>query len=51
MRETLGFAARVQGTGHKAAELCEFRRREAAAGIKPDAEIEAFMNVRCSVCY
>ncbi len=47
MRETIDFAARVQGVGAKPAEL---EALHAAAGdAPPDAEIDAFLKVRAAV--
>jgi len=46
VRETLDFAARCQGVGHKAAELQLLQQREAELGIAPDPELEAFMKAR-----
>ncbi len=43
MRETLDFSARCQGIGQKQSELRTLMEREAAAGIDPDPEIDAFM--------
>lgn len=49
VRETMDFAARVQGVGHKAAELQTLMDREAELGIDPDPEIDAFMKVSLDV--
>ncbi|KAL6591851.1 hypothetical protein ACP70R_049714 [Stipagrostis hirtigluma subsp. patula] len=43
VRETLAFAARCQGVGSRFEMLMELARREKAANIKPDADIDAFM--------
>ncbi|KAL6864961.1 hypothetical protein ACP4OV_016112 [Aristida adscensionis] len=43
VRETLAFAARCQGVGSRFDMLMELSRREKAANIKPDADIDAFM--------
>ncbi|CAM6100115.1 unnamed protein product [Calypogeia fissa] len=43
VRETLDFAARVQGTGYKYHMMTELARREKAQGIHPDPAIDAFM--------
>ncbi|TVU02578.1 hypothetical protein EJB05_51913 [Eragrostis curvula] len=48
VRETLAFSARCQGVGSRFDMLTELSRREKAANIKPDADIDAFMkaNIR-----
>ena len=46
VRETLDFAARVQGVGHKEAELRMLIEREAAAGVEADPEVDAFLKVQ-----
>ncbi|XP_062117542.1 pleiotropic drug resistance protein 2-like [Humulus lupulus] len=43
VRETLDFSGRCLGVGTKYETLAELSRREKAAGIKPDPEIDAFM--------
>ncbi|CAO2188184.1 unnamed protein product [Urochloa humidicola] len=43
VRETLAFSARCQGVGSRFDMLTELLRREKAANIKPDADIDAFM--------
>ncbi|KAG2590002.1 hypothetical protein PVAP13_5NG314600 [Panicum virgatum] len=43
VRETLAFAARCQGVGSRFDMLTELSRREKAANIKPDPDIDAFM--------
>ncbi|ONM41176.1 ABC transporter G family member 40 [Zea mays] len=43
VRETLAFSARCQGVGSRFDMLTELSRREKAANIKPDADIDAFM--------
>ncbi|KAG6540832.1 hypothetical protein Mapa_017810 [Marchantia paleacea] len=43
VRETLDFAAQVQGVGYKYGMMAELGRREKAQGIKPCPEIDAFM--------
>ncbi|KAL3144459.1 hypothetical protein ABBQ32_004202 [Trebouxia sp. C0010 RCD-2024] len=43
VRETFDFAARCQGTGHKAEELRELRKREKEQGIHSNWEIDSFM--------
>ncbi|KAL0051690.1 hypothetical protein WJX82_000289 [Trebouxia sp. C0006] len=43
VRETFNFAARCQGTGHKAEELDELRKKEKEMGYTPDWELDAFM--------
>ena len=43
VRETLDFSTRVQGSGNRAAELAELRKREKEQNIAPDPEIDAFM--------
>ncbi|GAY62366.1 hypothetical protein CUMW_217170 [Citrus unshiu] len=43
VRETLAFSARCQGVGSRYEMLSELSRREKAAGIKPDPDIDVFM--------
>ncbi|XP_039124352.1 ABC transporter G family member 39-like [Dioscorea cayenensis subsp. rotundata] len=43
VRETLAFSARCQGVGTRYDMLSELARREKAAGIKPDADIDVYM--------
>lgn len=43
VRETLDFSGRSLGDGTRYELLTELSRREKAAGIKPDPEIDAFM--------
>ncbi|XP_059462262.1 ABC transporter G family member 39-like isoform X1 [Corylus avellana] len=43
VRETLDFSGRCLGVGTRYEMLSELSRRERAAGIKPDPEIDAFM--------
>ncbi|CAL4962703.1 unnamed protein product [Urochloa decumbens] len=43
VRETLAFSARCQGVGSRFDMLAELSRREKAANIKPDADIDAYM--------
>ena len=43
MRETLDFSGRCRGVGTRYNLLAELSRRELAAGIKPDPQIDAFM--------
>ncbi|KAH9666887.1 ABC transporter G family member 40 [Citrus sinensis] len=43
VRETLAFSARCQGVGSRYEMLAELTRREKAAGIKPDPDIDVFM--------
>ncbi|OAY52727.1 pleiotropic drug resistance protein 1 [Manihot esculenta] len=43
VRETLGFSARCQGVGCLQDMLAELSRREKAANIKPDPDIDVFM--------
>ncbi|KDO58233.1 hypothetical protein CISIN_1g000541mg [Citrus sinensis] len=43
VRETLAFSARCQGVGSRHEMLSELSRREKAAGIKPDPDIDVFM--------
>nr|XP_027186672.1 ABC transporter G family member 39-like isoform X1 [Cicer arietinum] len=45
VRETLDFSGRCLGVGTWYDMLTELSRREIAAGIKPDPEIDAFMKV------
>ncbi|TVU34551.1 hypothetical protein EJB05_16387, partial [Eragrostis curvula] len=46
VRETLAFSTRCQGVGSRFDMLTELSRREKAANIKPDADIDAFMKAR-----
>ncbi|KDP36997.1 hypothetical protein JCGZ_06053 [Jatropha curcas] len=43
VRETLAFSARCQGVGTQQEMLAELSRREKAANIKPDPDIDFFM--------
>ncbi|KAJ4718272.1 Pleiotropic drug resistance ABC transporter [Melia azedarach] len=43
VRETLAFSARCQGVGSRFEMLSELARREKAANIKPDPDIDVFM--------
>ncbi|KAH7352830.1 hypothetical protein KP509_19G066000 [Ceratopteris richardii] len=43
VRETLEFSSRCQGVGSRYEMLTELVRREKAAGIKPDVDIDIFM--------
>ncbi|XP_077211687.1 pleiotropic drug resistance protein TUR2-like [Tasmannia lanceolata] len=43
VRETLAFSARCQGVGTRYEMLTELSRREKAANIKPDPDIDVFM--------
>ncbi|GAV70532.1 ABC_tran domain-containing protein/ABC2_membrane domain-containing protein/PDR_assoc domain-containing protein/AAA_25 domain-containing protein [Cephalotus follicularis] len=43
VRETLAFSARCQGVGPRHDMLAELSRREKAANIKPDPDIDVFM--------
>ncbi|KAL3726503.1 hypothetical protein ACJRO7_031405 [Eucalyptus globulus] len=43
VRETLAFSARCQGVGSRYDMLSELSRREKAANIKPDLDIDIFM--------
>ncbi|KAK0597626.1 hypothetical protein LWI29_027037 [Acer saccharum] len=43
VRETLAFSARCQGVGSRYEMLAELSRREKAANIKPDPDIDVFM--------
>ncbi|KAJ4970414.1 hypothetical protein NE237_003513 [Protea cynaroides] len=43
VRETLDFSGRYLGVGTRYEMLADLSRREKAAGIKPDPEIDAFM--------
>ncbi|PKU72320.1 Pleiotropic drug resistance protein 1 [Dendrobium catenatum] len=43
VRETLSFSARCQGVGTRYDMLSELARREKAANIKPDPDIDVFM--------
>ncbi|XP_047264907.1 pleiotropic drug resistance protein 1 [Capsicum annuum] len=43
VRETLEFSARCQGVGSRYEMLAELSRREKAANIKPDVDIDMFM--------
>nr|XP_009765378.1 PREDICTED: pleiotropic drug resistance protein 1-like [Nicotiana sylvestris] len=46
VRETLEFSARCQGVGSRYDMLVELSRREKAAKIKPDPDIDIFMKVK-----
>lgn len=46
VRETLDFAGRCLGVGTRYQLLTELSRHEKDAGIKPDPEIDAFMNLQ-----
>ncbi|KAL3633436.1 transcription factor [Castilleja foliolosa] len=43
VRETLAFSARCQGVGSRYEMLAELSRREKAANIKPDPDLDIFM--------
>uniref|UniRef100_A0A2P2K9X4 Uncharacterized protein MANES_04G106100 n=2 Tax=Rhizophora mucronata TaxID=61149 RepID=A0A2P2K9X4_RHIMU len=43
VRETLAYSGRFQGVGYQKEMLAELSRREKAAGIKPDPDIDVFM--------
>ncbi|XP_044495069.1 pleiotropic drug resistance protein 1-like isoform X1 [Mangifera indica] len=43
VRETLSFSARCQGVGSRYDMLAELARREKAANIKPDPDLDVFM--------
>lgn len=43
VRETMNFSGRCLGVGTRYEMLAELSRREKAEGIKPDAELDAFM--------
>ncbi|CAA0822389.1 ABC transporter G family member 35, partial [Striga hermonthica] len=43
VKETLDFSARCQGVGSRYDLLSELARRERAAGIFPEAEVDLFM--------
>ncbi|KAL4278141.1 hypothetical protein GQ457_03G042110 [Hibiscus cannabinus] len=43
VRETIAFSARCQGVGPRYEMLAELARREKAANIKPDPDIDVFM--------
>ncbi|KAM1513519.1 hypothetical protein ACFX1Z_024934 [Malus domestica] len=43
VRETLSFSSRCQGVGHRHEWLAELSRREKAANIQPDPDIDVFM--------
>ncbi|KAL5994751.1 Pleiotropic drug resistance protein tur2, partial [Asimina triloba] len=45
VRETLAFSARCQGVGSRYEMLAELSRREKAANIKPDPDLDVFMKV------
>ncbi|XP_077211686.1 pleiotropic drug resistance protein 1-like [Tasmannia lanceolata] len=45
VRETLAFSARCQGVGTRYEMLTELSRREKAANIKPDPDIDVYMKV------
>ncbi|XP_051151375.1 pleiotropic drug resistance protein 1-like [Andrographis paniculata] len=48
VRETLAFSARVQGVGSRYEMLAELSRREKAANIKPDPDVDIFMKAAAS---
>ncbi|XP_019264835.1 PREDICTED: pleiotropic drug resistance protein 1-like isoform X2 [Nicotiana attenuata] len=48
VRETLEFSARCQGVGSRYDMLAELSRREKAAKIKPDPDIDIFMKAAAS---
>jgi hypothetical protein len=50
VRETMDFAARVQGVGNKAAELQTLLQRETELDADPDPEIDAFMKASLLMC-
>ncbi|CAA0810655.1 ABC transporter G family member 40 [Striga hermonthica] len=50
VRETLAFSARCQGVGSRYEMLAELSRREKAANIKPDSDIDIFMKVKLNKC-
>ncbi|XP_022868530.1 pleiotropic drug resistance protein 1-like [Olea europaea var. sylvestris] len=45
VRETMAFSARCQGVGSRYEMLAELSRREKAANIKPDPDIDIYMKV------
>ncbi|KAJ0988003.1 hypothetical protein J5N97_006359 [Dioscorea zingiberensis] len=45
VRETLAFSAKCQGVGTRYEMLTELSRREKAANIKPDPDIDMFMKI------
>ncbi|KAK8584752.1 hypothetical protein V6N13_138701 [Hibiscus sabdariffa] len=45
VRETIAFSARCQGVGPRYEMLAELARREKAANIKPDPDIDVFMKM------
>ncbi|KAL2346758.1 hypothetical protein Fmac_000758 [Flemingia macrophylla] len=45
VRETLAFSARCQGIGSRYEMLAELSRREKAANIKPDPDIDIYMKI------
>ena len=47
VRETLDFAARVQGVGVKQAELESLLAKSGSANAPSDADIDAFLTVCC----
>mmetsp|Transcript_9242 Transcript_9242/g.27733 ORF Transcript_9242/g.27733 Transcript_9242/m.27733 type:complete len:1604 (+) Transcript_9242:484-5295(+) len=49
VRETMDFAARCLGVGHKEQELNELRKREKEQGVEPDWEINAFLRAEALV--
>ncbi|KAJ7962916.1 Pleiotropic drug resistance ABC transporter [Quillaja saponaria] len=48
VRETLAFSARCQGVGSRYDMLAELSRREIAANIKPDPDIDVYMKAAAS---
>ncbi|KAL0393951.1 UNVERIFIED_CONTAM: Pleiotropic drug resistance protein 1 [Sesamum latifolium] len=48
VRETLAFSARCQGVGSRYEMLAELSRREKAANIKPDPDVDIYMKAAAS---
>jgi ABC-type sugar transport system ATPase subunit len=51
VRETLAFSARCQGVGTRYDMLTELARREKAANIKPDPDLDVYMKVSLRRCF
>ncbi|RDX74835.1 Pleiotropic drug resistance protein 1 [Mucuna pruriens] len=49
VRETLAFSARCQGVGSRYDMLSELSRREKAANIKPDPDLDVYMKATATV--
>ncbi|XP_058101980.1 pleiotropic drug resistance protein TUR2-like [Magnolia sinica] len=49
VRETLAFLARCQGVGTRYEMLMELSRREKAANIKPDPDVDVYMKIAANL--